>query len=155
VVAGARPGAGVCAARVQPPEALAEKPRNGSIDRELSFPVEDIYIRCQPAGQGGQEIYGAGAAFIFASRSFHRLEGAPFDLFCDSFVFAWDRPTARFALLTLAGSPQAEAMLALTPLDGRREPVLNFADGRQCKGRQQDGALFFRVPADASLRLTW
>ncbi|HEY7805807.1 MAG TPA: hypothetical protein VIC34_01280 [Croceibacterium sp.] len=139
-----------------PPEAIAGNPRDGSIDRELSFPVEDLYIGGQPAGQVGQEIYGAGAAFIFASGSFHRLEGAPFEVFCDAFVFAWDRPTARSALLTLAGSPEAEAMLALTPLDGRRRrPVLKFADGRRCKGRLQDGALFFRVPADASLRLTW
>jgi hypothetical protein len=139
-----------------PPEAVAEKPRNGSIDRALSFPVEDLYVDGQPAGQVGQEIYGAGAAFIFASRSFHRLEGAPFDVFCDSFVFAWDRPTARSALLTLAGSPEAEAMLVLTPLDGRRRaPALKFADGRRCRGRKRDGALFFKVPADASLMLAW
>jgi hypothetical protein len=139
-----------------PPEALAGDPRNGSIDRDLSFPVEDLYVDGQPAGQVGQEIYGAGAAFIFASRSFHRLESAPFDVFCDAFAFAWDRPTARSALLTLAGSPEAEAMLVLTPIDGRRRaPVLKFADGRRCRGRKRDGALVFKVPANASLTLAW
>ena len=43
--------------------------RNGHIDRKLSFPVEDLYVDGQQAGQVGQEIYGAGAAFVFASRS--------------------------------------------------------------------------------------
>ena len=93
-----------------PPEAIAEKPRNGRIDRELSFPVEDLYVDGQQAGQVGQEIYGGGAAFIFATQSFHKIEGAPFELFCDSFVFGWERPTTRSALLTLGGSSANEAM---------------------------------------------
>jgi len=69
-----------------PKEALAEKCRNGYIDPALSYPVKDLYPDGQPAGQVGQEIYGAGAAMVFATRSFHRIEGTNFVLFCDHFA---------------------------------------------------------------------
>ena len=140
-----------------PADAIAESPRNGRIDRTLSFPVEDLYVDGQQAGQVGQEIYGGGAAFIFAKQAFHAIEGAPFDLFCDSFALGWDRPSDRSALLTLAGSPAAEAMLVLLPNGaGRMGPVsLTLADGRRRKGRRQGGKLVFAVPADASLTLNW
>jgi len=57
--------------------------RNGHIDRTLSFPLEDMYGDGQPCGQVGQEIYGCGAAFVFAALAFHRPRGAPVTLFCD------------------------------------------------------------------------
>jgi hypothetical protein len=140
-----------------PPETLADSPRNGRIDRKLSFPVEDLYVDGQPAGQVGQEIYGAGAAFIFASQSYHRLEGAPFELFCDSFVFGWERPTPRSAMVTLAGAPGNRATLALLPANGRRigKVSLTLADGRRRKGRREGGKLVFTLPADAGLTLSW
>src|SRR4051794_16335522 len=71
-----------------PKEALASDIRNGHIDRALSFPLEDLYIDGQPSGQVGQELYGAGAALVFASRTFHEIENAPFRLFCDHFIVA-------------------------------------------------------------------
>jgi hypothetical protein len=49
-----------------PPQALARKAKNGRIDRTLALPLEDLYGDGRPAGQIGQEIYGAGAAMIFA-----------------------------------------------------------------------------------------
>jgi hypothetical protein len=52
-----------------PADMLAPKQESGIIDRSLSFPLEDLYPDGRPAGQVGQEIYGAGAAFIFAAHS--------------------------------------------------------------------------------------
>jgi len=140
-----------------PAELFPTKPRNGSIARELSFPVEDLYIDGQTPGQVGQEIYGGGAAFIFASQAFHHIDGAPFELFCDSFVFGWDRPTQRSAILKLAGSDANKAMLVLLPAKGKRigKVSLALADGRRPKARREGEKLFFTVPADASLTLTW
>jgi hypothetical protein len=140
-----------------PAELFPEKPRNGSIARDLSFPVEDLYIDGQQPGQVGQEIYGGGAAFIFASKAFHPIDGAPFELFCDSFAFGWDRPSQRSATLSLAGSEANKAMVALLPVKGKRlGPVsLALVDGRRPKPRRKAGKLFFTVPADASLTLTW
>jgi hypothetical protein len=67
-----------------PQSAIAQQDiRNGHIDRSLSFPLEDMYGDGQPCGQVGQEIYGCGAAFVFASLAFHRPRGAPVSLFCD------------------------------------------------------------------------
>src|SRR3546814_19172670 len=57
-----------------PAEILAkEDVRNGHIDRTLSFPLEDLDVDGQPGGQVGQEIYGAGAAFVFETPSFHEV----------------------------------------------------------------------------------
>ncbi|ESQ78733.1 hypothetical protein [Asticcacaulis sp. YBE204] len=67
-----------------PEEAIAKDDiRNGYNDRTLSFPLEDLYGDGQPAGQVGQEIYGAGGAFIFATRAFNICGDKPFRLFCD------------------------------------------------------------------------
>ncbi|ESQ79387.1 hypothetical protein [Asticcacaulis sp. YBE204] len=67
-----------------PEEAVARDDiRNGYNDRALSFPLEDLYGDGQPAGQVGQEIYGAGGAFIFAARAFNECGDKPFRLFCD------------------------------------------------------------------------
>ncbi len=49
-----------------PLDAISHQVKNGRIDRSLSMPLEDLYGDGQPAGQVGQEIYGAGAALIFA-----------------------------------------------------------------------------------------
>jgi len=140
-----------------PAEILPEKPRNGSIARNLSFPIEDLYVDGQAPGQVGQEIYGGGAAFIFASHCFHRIEGAPFELFCDSFIFGWERPTARSVIIRLAGSEANKATLALLPNKGKRMPRVSLTrgDGRRPKARREDGKLFYTVPADATVTLSW
>lgn len=74
-----------------PKEAIATEQRNGEIDRTLSFPVEDLYPDGRPAGQVGQEIYGAGAAMVFATRAYHHVPGAPFVIYCDYFLRAVTR----------------------------------------------------------------
>lgn len=66
-----------------PEEAISKEVRNGHIDRSLSFPLEDIYGDGSPAGQVGQEIYGAGAAFVIASRAYAECPGAPFRIFTE------------------------------------------------------------------------
>ncbi len=66
-----------------PEDAIAQEIRNGHIDRDLSFPLEDLYGDGSPAGQVGQEIYGAGAAFVVASRAYRECPGAPFKLFAE------------------------------------------------------------------------
>jgi hypothetical protein len=139
-----------------PAEAVSGNPRDGKIDPSLSFPLEDLYLDGRACGEVGQEVYGAGAAFIFASQPFHALAGAPFSLFCDSFVFGWERPTSRSAVLTLGGAPGTDAMLVLLPGEGKLGRVaLSLADGRRRKSRRKDGNLVFSVPADAALTLTW
>jgi len=66
-----------------PAESLSDTVRNGHIDRALSLPLEDIYGDGSPAGQVGQEVYGAGSAFVLASRAYFACGNAPFRLFAD------------------------------------------------------------------------
>ncbi|MGH6614828.1 hypothetical protein [Sphingomonas sp.] len=73
-----------------PPEILSEETRNGKIDRRLAVPLEDLYGAGDPAGQVGQEIYGSGAAFAFASGAWRKLKASPFILFCDYPIAAID-----------------------------------------------------------------
>jgi hypothetical protein len=80
-----------------PPEIISPRQRetNGHVDRKLCFPLEDLYPDGQLAGQVGQEVYGAGAAFVLATRAFHHVESAAFRLYCDHFVRARERTGKR------------------------------------------------------------
>ncbi|HEY0958290.1 MAG TPA: hypothetical protein VGE05_03345 [Novosphingobium sp.] len=141
-----------------PPEALATENRNGEIDRKLSFPVEDLYPDGQPAGQVGQEIYGAGAAMIFATRAFHNVEGAPFLVFCDHFLRAVTRLDGRTLSLKIDGEDGHVAEFAFlrrgrkslpvpvvrTLSDAVLEPVLRSKD-----------EVSYRVPAHTGLVISW
>jgi len=141
-----------------PPDLLCEKPRNGHIDRALSFPVEDLYVGGDLAGQVGQEIYGAGAAFIFASRSFHHVEGAPFRLFCDHFIVASDRTTDRSISFRLAGDPVSSARLSVLPTGSKLPRGLRVSTepGGAVRPRSRSGGrIEFETAGPAIIRISW
>src|SRR6185312_7714471 len=98
-----------------PPEALATKIRNGHIDRNLSFPLEDLYGDGQPAGQVGQEIYGAGAAFVLASRAYATAPESPFVLFSE-YPFKAEVVDGEMRV-RLLGPPGLKGRLRLLPRD--------------------------------------
>ena len=147
-----------------PPGLLATSSRNGHIDPSLSFPLEDLYVDGQPAGQVGQEIYGAGAAFIFASRMFHRVEGAPFHLFCDQFLqhYACGSNGAGGSDGQISFGPsghgEAEAHLAL--IRHAREPMpqisLETEEGERIeRAAMTDDRINYRLAANGRLTLRW
>ncbi len=141
-----------------PPDALASEVRNGHIDRNLSFPVEDLYIDGQPAGQVGQEIYGAGAPFVFASRAFHNIADVPFRLFCDHFLVASERPTEGSLSFQLTGGEDCEAALCVLRTGRARLPkftVTSMAGDRVRPHRSQPDRIEFRVPAHGRVTLQW
>jgi hypothetical protein len=143
-----------------PPEVIAAKQRegNGHVDRKLCFPLEDLYADGQPAGQVGQEIYGAGAAFIFATRAFHHVDGAPFRLYCDHFVRAIEQTGDRALTIALHGGDSCTAGLSIVRLKRRRLPKLRVAapggDALLPRARSPD-RIDYRVPANGCLVLTW
>jgi hypothetical protein len=143
-----------------PEEAIAPEQRehNGHIDRGLSFPVEDLYVDGQPAGQVGQEIYGAGAAFVFASRCFHTVRDAPFRMFCDHFLLASERPAERALSFQLAGCEGREANLSLTRTGRAKLPGFTVitAGGDRIRPRHSAAdRIEYRVPADSRITLSW
>lgn len=143
-----------------PPEAIAEKQRepNGHVDRALSFPLEDLYPDGQPAGQVGQEVYGAGAAFIFASRAFHRIEGAPFLLYCDNLLRAVERTGDRALTILLDGGETCTANLRLVRQKRRTLPksAVTTAGGDAIRAHAGSrDRIDYHVPANGRLILTW
>lgn len=145
---------------VLPPEAISPKQResNGHINRKLSFPLEDLYPDGQLAGQVGQEVYGAGAAFIFAARSFHAVEGSPFRLFCDHFVRAIERTGDRTLTITLDGGEGCTAGLSLVRLKRRKltkSKVSTVAGDTLQPSRISDDRIDLRVPANGRIVISW
>jgi hypothetical protein len=143
-----------------PPEAIAEKQRenNGHVDRKLSFPLEDLYADGQQAGQVGQEIYGCGAAFTFATRAFHHVEGAPFRLYCDHFIRAMERTGERTLTITLDGGETCTAGLSLVRLKRRTLGKSTIATlGGDVLRPQHSSAdrTDYRVPASGRILLSW
>lgn len=141
-----------------PKEALATDNRNGHIDPKLSFPLEDLYPDGQRAGQVGQEIYGSGAAMVFATRAFHRIEGAPFLLHCDSFIRAIHRLDSHTVNLKVDGHEITDVRFALLPT-GRPtkdlKPKLWTASRRPIELKAIEGRIEAWVPANVALLLTW
>ena len=143
-----------------PPEAIAEKQRenNGHVDRALSFPLEDLYPDGQPAGQVGQEIYGAGAAFIFATRAFHNVQGAPFRIYCDHLLRASERTSERALTLTLDGGETCTAGLSIVQLKRHKLPKVSVTTvGGDAIRPHTSGEdrIDFRVPANGRVVVTW
>lgn len=143
-----------------PPEAIAkeQRPTNGHVDRALSFPLEDLYADGQPAGQVGQEVYGAGAAFIFATRAFHHVEGAPFRIYCDHFVRAMERTGDGALTIMLDGGETCTARLSFVRLKRQRLPKTTVAAVGGDRLRPQEVSpdrIDYYVPASGRLVLTW
>ena len=141
-----------------PEEAVAKQSRNGTVDRKLAFPVEDLYVDGQLAGQVGQEIYGTGAAFVFASRAFHSVEHAPFRLFCDHFILASERPADRSLSFQLGGPEGMVARFSVIRTAGKRLPpcrVSTFGGDEIAPLVKEDGRFDYRLPANGRITLAW
>lgn len=141
-----------------PKEVLATELRNGEIDRDLSFPVEDLYPDGQPAGQVGQEIYGAGAAMVFATRAFRRIDGVPFVLYCDHFLRAVTRQDDTTLSLKIDGEDTGMAEFAVLRANRRRLPelVLRTLGGEVLEPvLQTQDELRYAVPAYTALIISW
>jgi hypothetical protein len=143
-----------------PAEVIAPEQRehNGHVDRKLSFPLEDVYVDGQPAGQVGQEIYGCGAAFVFASRMFHTVRDAPFRLCCDHFLLASERPAERALSFQLGGAEGAEAMLHLVRTGRAHLPAFTVTSrgGQRLRpSRRGRDLVSYRVPAHSEITVMW
>ncbi len=143
-----------------PEEALATDNRNGHIDRELSFPLEDLYPDGQKAGQVGQEIYGGGAAMVFATRAFHKVDGAPFMIHGDRFLRALTRTDACTVSFSLDGPAGLSTLISLVAEGDRRKQikaVIRDAAGDILSPQDHapDVICRFEVPSQGAYTLTW
>ena len=132
--------------------------QSGVVCPELSFPLEDLYADGQAPGQVGQEIYGAGSAFIFATRSHHEVENAPFRLYCNHFIRGRERTGERALSVQLDGGETCLAEIALVRLKRRKLPKASLvtAGGDAIRPhRVSDDLVEFRVPASGRVILSW
>jgi hypothetical protein len=132
--------------------------QSGVVNTELYFPLEDLYPDGQQAGQVGQEVYGAGGAFVFATRSHHRIESAPFMLYCDHFIRAWERTGDRALSIVLDGGETCVANLSLVRLKRRtltKSAIVTPGGDTIRPYRTSDDRIDFHVPAYGRVILTW
>ena len=138
-----------------PEEALATEIRNGHLDRALALPVEDLYANGDPAGAVGQEVYGAGAAFAFVTRAFHRLPRVPFLLYCD-YPLAEMRHAEGCVGLRLPGVPRAACRLRLIPDDGRMPDTVVRLGGTELVGETTpEGHREYAIPGGGEVEIRW
>ena len=141
-----------------PPEILATEVRNGHIDRELAFPLEDLYADGQPAGQVGQEIYGCGAAFAFTTRAYHRFKNAPFEIFCEYPIFDLEETGEPCLSFQARGAAGFSCRARLIPAEGKPLPPVTVREmeGDKIAGhRTTEGHWEFLVPAAKNVELRW
>lgn len=66
-----------------PEEVVSKQPKTGSIERDLTIPLEDLHEGWEQAGQVGQEVYGAGSVYTLLTRHYLRGENTPFMVYCE------------------------------------------------------------------------
>ena len=140
-----------------PEDALATDIRNGRLDRNLAVPMEDLYPAGDPAGQVGQEIYGAGAAFALAVRSFQTPPGAPLQIACD-YPLTITATAPGCAETRVHGVSQFSCRLKLIALgdDGLPPTVSLRCGGKELETREtQDDAREYAVPGGSDLEVRW
>lgn len=115
-----------------PETALAHHPKEGKIVRALALPLEDIYADGAPAGQVGQEVYGAGAALAYATRGFHPLGDGRL-LFCEAPVRVAHRSEKEATFVVCGPADHDYAVRILPPkratvtVDGRKSDPEAFS----------------------------
>lgn len=142
-----------------PSDAIHEgEHQSGVICPDLSFPLEDLYPDGQKAGQVGQEIYGSGGAFAFATRSHHTVEGAPFRLYCNQFIRASERTGHRALSIRLDGGETCLADVGVVRMPRRKLPKASIVtaggDSIRPRAKSKD-RIDFRVPASGRFVLMW
>jgi hypothetical protein len=140
-----------------PKEILAQENRNGHIDRKLAIPLEDLYAGGDLAGQVGQETYGAGAAFAFATRAFHRRRSAPVVVFCDYPIKQVEVADGRWRA-RIAGYPGVACRLRIIPArrSGLPRALKVTVDGRAVTGKAVDGGWEAdKTPGAGAVEIAW
>ena len=138
-----------------PADLLSGTVRNGEIDRDLAFPLEDLYAAGDAPGQVGQEVYGVGSVFAFTEHAFWRQRGQPVTVFCDYPViqarFDEEGWTGR-----IEGWPDGECRLRIIAAPGAVRDAAVSVDGvDRALERIAPGAWEIVAPGLGQVRVTW
>jgi hypothetical protein len=147
-----------------PVNAIAEKSRNGQIERSLSVPLEDMQDGRKPSGEVGQELYGSGLAFVYTTRHYTVLASANCSVHCNYPIFGVveeSRGNVRVVRFRIGGDTRGDCELRIIPIDAEK-PVPNYsvkparASAHLNSTMTVEGHTAYRVRGDTSyeIRLT-
>ena len=146
-----------------PADLVAEKSRNGRVERALSIPIEDLHEGWEPSGEVGQEVYGAGLAFVFTTRHYQQLADTGCFAFGDypMYDFRADAKKRR-ATWRAGGDPRCAAELRVIPHDPAMQPLVVTVTTRAgdvvvpLHGRlTAEGHAAFAIRGGQSVEITW
>jgi hypothetical protein len=109
-----------------PADVIAERPRNGRLERALSVPLEDLQEGFAASGQVGQELYGAGMPFVYTSRHYGRAPAAECLVYCNypMYDFAQDAIDGTAIVRWRAGGdPRCSCELRVIPVEPNTPPA--------------------------------
>jgi hypothetical protein len=95
---------------------------------------------------------------VFATRNFHRVQGAPFKLFCDHFIRGSERTGDRSLSIVLDGGESCVACVSFIREKRRKLPKLKVAtaDGDILRGHARaDDRIDYHAPANGRLIISW
>ena len=138
-----------------PADILSKEVRNGHIDRSLAIPLEDLYASRDAPGAVGQEVYGAGMAMAMLSRSHHRIDGAPFVLFCGYPLREIKRDGAKQVSFRVWGVAGSSCECKLLPTDAALPDVHITVRGGDGQTSLDGADSSFQVPGDGRVTIRW
>ncbi len=112
-----------------PIDGIAEKSRNGKIERVLSIPLEDLQDGTKSSGEVGQELYGSGLAFVYSSRHYTIVDSANCMMFCTYPIYEYaakKRGNATVAAFRVGGDGRGECQLRVVPIDAEKAALPHF-----------------------------
>lgn len=146
-----------------PQAALAEKSRNGHLDRSLSVPVEDLQDGWEKSGQVGQEIYGAGVSLVYTTRHYKKLDTSGVLLFCNYPILNFKLRRGRCTFET-GGDSRLNTDVRLIPTDpSTGVPPFTLLAPTKNGGKPQphhgalssEGHLVYEVAGGSAVEIRW
>jgi hypothetical protein len=147
-----------------PIDVLAEKPKTGNTHRYLSVPVEDVGEGWKRAGTVGQEVYGASAPFIIATRHCHTVPNEEFTIHCNYPVGGLEidrNELGGSAKFKFRGDPRFEAAIRIVAHNFTPIPKFEVSrvDGKArspVEGKLSPlGYYEYVLPGDAEVEVKW
>jgi hypothetical protein len=144
-----------------PRSVLAEKTKEGHLNRHLSIPLEDLYDGWTRAGTVGQQVYGAAAPFVIATRHCFRVERAQLSVHCNYPTtppeISGSKTTGQLRIRCL-GDRRATCQFRVVPYDCNALPQIELRVHQtgSVEGRLTEfGFMEFDIAGDADLTLSW
>jgi hypothetical protein len=116
-----------------PTDGVAEKSRNGKIERTLSIPLEDLQDGSKPSGEVGQELYGSGLPFVYSGRHYTVVDAANCSIFCSYPIYdyaAKKRGSATVVEFHVGGDARGGCELRVIPIDAEKPALPHLVKKR-------------------------